>query len=305
MAMTIAMTGATGFVGAETLDRALAAGLTVKALARSAQPPRARLKWVHGSLADSRALDKTIRDVDVVIHIAGVVNAPDRAGFEAGNALGTVAVVDAMRRHGVRRLVHVSSLAAREPDLSDYGWSKDLAERHVKASGLDWTIARPPAIYGSGDREMLDLFRMAKRGLLLLPPGGRLSVIHVGDLARLLLTLAADRDASLAHVYEVDDGREGGWDHADFGRALGRAVGRATVRTLATPPWLLNAAARADRLLRGRKAKLTPDRVRYFCHPDWVSTPSLAVPAPLWTPQIATEDGLKATAEAYRAKGWL
>lgn len=305
MAMTIAMTGATGFVGAETLDRALAAGLTVKALARSAQPPRARLKWVHGSLADSRALNKTIRDVDAVIHIAGVVNAPDRAGFEAGNALGTVAVIDAMRRQGVRRLIHISSLAAREPDLSDYGWSKELAERHVLASGLDWTIVRPPAIYGPGDRDILDLFRMAKRGLMLLPPGGRLSAIHVTDLARLLLILAADRHVSPAHVYEVDDGTAGGWDHGDFGRALGRAVGRATVRTFASPPRLLNAAARVDRLLRGRKAKLTPDRVRYLCHPDWVSAPSLAVPAPLWTPQIATEDGLKTTAEAYRAKGWL
>lgn len=306
MTMNIAMTGATGFVGAETLDRALGAGHSVKALARTAQPPRARLKWVHGSLEQPKALDKMMRDADAVIHIAGVVNAPDRAGFEAGNAMGTVAVIDAMRRQGVRRLIHVSSLAAREPDLSDYGWSKELAERHVKASGLDWTIARPPAIYGPGDREMLDLFRMARRGLMLLPPGGRLSVIEVSDLARLLLTLADERDRkSLTHIYEVDDGTQGGWDHQDFGQALGRAVGRSSVRTYATPPWLLNAAARADSLLRGRKAKLTPDRVRYFCHPDWVSAPTLRVPSSLWTPQVATDAGLKATAEAYRAKGWL
>src|SRR3546814_19298491 len=60
--------------------------------------------------------------------------------------------------------------------LSDYGWSKELAERHVKASGLDWTIVRPPAIYGPGDQEMLELFRMAKRGVMLMTPGGRLAV---------------------------------------------------------------------------------------------------------------------------------
>jgi nucleoside-diphosphate-sugar epimerase len=305
MSMNIAMTGATGFVGAETLDRALAADHSVKALARSAQPPRAKLKWIHGSLEQPKALDKVMRDADAVIHIAGVVNAPDRAGFEAGNALGTVAVIDAMRRQGVRRLIHVSSLAAREPDLSDYGWSKELAERHVQASGLDWTIVRPPAIYGPGDREMLDLFRMAKRGFMLLPPGGRLSVIEVGDLARLLLILAAERDKSRTHIYEVDDGTPEGWDHRDFAAALGRAVGRASVRTHATPPWLLNAAAGADRLFRGRNAKLTPDRVRYYCHPDWVSASLLRVPARLWEPLVTTADGLKATAEAYRAKGWL
>ena len=298
------MTGATGFVGAEVLEQALGEGLRVNALTRRAQPPRARLKWVPGSLEDAAALDTLVRDADAVVHIAGVVNAPDRAGFEAGNARGTVAVIDAMRRRGIRRLIHVSSLAAREPQLSDYGWSKELAERHVKASGLDWTIVRPPAIYGPNDREMLELFRMAKRGVMMLPPGGRLSVIHVGDLARLLLATAKETENSLTRIYEVDDGTPGGWDHQDFGAAIGRAVGR-PVRTVATPRWALGMAARADRLIRRGNAKLTPDRVDYFCHPDWVVTPAMQPPRRLWMPQILTEDGLKATVAAYREKGWL
>ena len=300
----IAMTGATGFVGTDVLEQALGEGLRVNALTRRAQPPRARLKWVPGALEDAAAFDTLVRDADAVIHIAGVVNAPDRAGFEAGNARGTVAVIDAMRRRGIRRLVHVSSLAAREPELSDYGWSKALAERHVKASALDWTIVRPPAIYGPNDREMLDLFRMAKRGIMMLPPGGRLSVIHVGDLARLLLAAAKETENSLARSYEVDDGTPGGWDHHDFGAAIGRAVGR-QVRTVATPRWALGMAARADRMIRGGKAKLTPDRVDYFCHPDWVVTPEMQPPRRLWMSQIPTEDGLKATAAAYREKGWI
>ncbi|WP_176482769.1 NAD(P)H-binding protein [Sphingobium sp. D43FB] len=304
MSLRIAMTGATGFVGAETLDQALSVGHHVTALTRRAQPPRARLKWVPGSLDQAAGLDTLVRDADVVIHIAGVVNAPDRDGFEMGNARGTMAVVDAMRKRGVRRLIHISSLAAREPGLSDYGWSKDLAERHVRASGLDWTIVRPPAIYGPNDREMLELFRMAKRGIMLLPPGGRLSVIHVADLAQLLLALADDRDLSLAQTYDPDDGTPTGWDHKDFGAAIGRAVGR-SVRILATPAWLLGVAARTDRLFRGNGAKLTPDRVDYFCHPDWVAAADAHVPKQLWMPQIPTEEGLKATAQAYRTKGWI
>ena len=298
------MTGATGFVGSEMLNQALAAGHHVTAVTRRAQPPQARLKWVPGSLADRAALDTLVRDADVVIHIAGVVNAPDRDSFEAGNAKGTVALVDAMRRRGIRRLIHVSSLAAREPKLSDYGWSKELAERHVKASGLDWTIVRPPAVYGPGDREMLELFRMAKRGLMLLPPGGRLSLIEVGDLARLLLVLAGEKEMSLAHCYEADDGTPGGWDHLEFGRAIGRAVGR-QVRAFATPTWVLGLGARLDRMVRGKGAKLTQDRVSYFCHPDWVVTKRKQPPKKLWKPTVPTEEGLKATAEAYRAKGWL
>lgn len=298
------MTGATGFVGAEVLEQALGDGLRVNALTRSAQPPRAKLKWVHGSLEDAAALDTLVRDADAVIHIAGVVNAPDREGFEAGNARGTMAVVDAMRRRGIKRLVHVSSLAAREPGLSDYGWSKELAEKHVKASGLDWTIVRPPAIYGPGDKEMLELFRMAKRGIMMLPPGGRLSVIHVRDLAALLLALSCERENSLTRTYEVDDGTPGGWDHKDFGVAIGRAVGK-PVRTVATPEWLLSIAARTDRLMRGKKAKLTPDRVDYFCHPDWVVGKRRQPPKRLWLPQVKTEEGLRETVAAYREKGWL
>lgn len=304
MSLRIAITGATGFVGAELLDQALAAGHHVTALTRRAQPPRARLKWVPGSLSDKAALNTLVRDADVVIHVAGVVNAPDRDSFEAGNARGTMAVVDAMRKRGVRRLVHVSSLAAREPGLSDYGWSKELAERHVKASGLDWTIVRPPAIYGPNDREMLELFRMAKRGFMLLPPGGRLSVIEVSDLARLLLTLAGEKEQSLTHVYEVDDGTPDGWDHQDFGQAIGRAVGR-PVRSFATPAWLLGLAARMDRMCRGRNAKLTPDRVSYFCHPDWVAKKRRQPPKRLWKAAVNIEEGLKGTAQAYRKKGWL
>ncbi|WP_030539006.1 NAD(P)-dependent oxidoreductase [Sphingobium sp. DC-2] len=304
MTLRIAMTGATGFVGAETLGQALAAGHHVTAITRRAQPPRAHLKWVPGSLGDRAALNTLVRDADVVIHIAGVVNAPDRDGFEAGNARGTMALIDAMRQRGVRRLIHVSSLAAREPDLSDYGWSKALAEKHVKASGLDWTIVRPPAIYGPGDREMLELFRMAKRGIMLLPPGGRLSLIEVSDLSRLLLTLAGEKEESLAHCYEADDGTPGGWDHLEFGQAIGRAVGR-PVRTFATPNWALGLGARLDRILRGKGAKLTQDRVSYFCHPDWVVAKRKQPPKKLWQPKVATDEGLKATAEAYRIKGWL
>lgn len=140
----LAMTGATGFVGAETLTQALSAGHSVVALTRKPQPPRTGLEWVEGTLHDADALNRLVAGADAVLHIAGVVNAPDRAAFAAGNANGTANLIHAMERSGTRRLVHISSLAAREPQLSDYGWSKEQAETHVRASALDWTMVRPP-----------------------------------------------------------------------------------------------------------------------------------------------------------------
>ena len=144
---------------------------------------------------------------------------------------------------------------------------------------------------------------MAKRGLVMLPPPGKLSLIHVDDLARLLLALA-DPAAPAGPTIEPDDGREGGWTHEQFGQALGRAVGR-KVRTLSAPSALLRLAARADVLVRRDKAKLTPDRAAYFCHPDWSVSPDRAAPAALWQPRIDTEQGLAATARWYEAQRWL
>jgi nucleoside-diphosphate-sugar epimerase len=204
---------------------------------------------------------------------------------------------------GIHRFVHVSSLAAREPKLSLYGASKARSEELVRSSGLDWAIVRPPAVYGPGDKETLELFRMAKLGLMLMPPRGHVSLIHADDLARLLLALAAPAAPSGA-LFEPDDGKTGGWSHRQFARALGRAVGSRPA-ILSTPGLFLRLAARADQLLRGPKAKLTVDRAAYFSHRNWVVDPKRVPPSDLWQPQIPTDQGLTETAEWYRAKGWL
>ena len=80
-----------------------------------------------------------------------------------------------------------------------YGASKARAEALVEQSALDWSIVRPPAVYGPGDRETLELFKMARLGLMLMPPDGRLSLIHAKDLARLLLALAPARGSPIRH----------------------------------------------------------------------------------------------------------
>jgi nucleoside-diphosphate-sugar epimerase len=301
--MKLAITGGTGFVGAHVIDAALAAGHEVKALTRRDQPPRERLEWVPGALDDRPAIERLVGDSDAVIHVAGVITAPDAAGFEHGNVTGTLAMLAAATAGGARRFVHVSSLAAREPRLSLYGASKHRAEELVESSGLDWAIVRPPAVYGPGDKETLELFKMARLGLVLLPPKGRVSLIHVVDLARLLLDLTAPT-APKRLVIEPDDGRPGGWSHKEFALALGQAVGRRNV-SLSAPRPVMRLAAHLDRLVRGDRAKLTPDRAAYFCHPDWVASSGRFPPPGLWHPRIETHQGLAATACWYQEQGWL
>jgi nucleoside-diphosphate-sugar epimerase len=270
---------------------------------------------VRGGLGDAEALTALVAGADSVVHVAGLTNSPDPAAFEAANVTGTAHVIAAMKAARVKRLVFVSSLAARKPELSAYGASKAEAEALVEASGLDWTTVRPPGVYGPRDVDYLEMFRTAKAGFVPLPPGGASSLIHVRDLAELLVGLAgptaslledaASRRAISKHTYEPDDGREGGWSHKELAQAIGAAVGRAKVFAPHLPQSVLRIAARIDGALRGANAKLTPDRVGYMCHPNWVSRSDRKVPPAIWQPKISGEEGLKATAEWYKREGWL
>jgi nucleoside-diphosphate-sugar epimerase len=301
--MKLAITGGTGFVGARLLDAAVNAGHQVRALTRRPMAPRKGIEWVSGALDNQASLEALAAGANAVIHVAGVITGRTPADFEPCNVDGTRALLDAATAAGVGKFVHVSSLAAREPHLSLYGASKAKSEEIVAKAAIPWSIVRPPAVYGPGDKETLELFKMAKRGLVLLPPAGRLSLIHVDDLVALLLALA-EPGAPSGVTIEPDDGRPGGWTHKEFAAALASAFGRRAA-SISMPAAALRLGARADRLMRGKAAKLTADRAAYFSHPDWVVDPARAAPAGLWTPRIETEQGIAATAAWYRAQGWL
>lgn len=296
--MIVALTGGTGFLGGHVLDALLAAGHAIRALTRKPQAPRNEISWISGDLDTPGDL---CAGADAIIHVAGVVNA-NAATFDKGNRQGTETMLAAAHAAGIRRFVQISSLSAREPQLSNYGASKRAAEDAVFASALDWSIVRPPAIYGPGDTDNLELFRFAKRGIMPLPPKGRLSAIHAEDLARLIVAMVETAPARA--FYEADDGQPDGWSHRDYAHMIGAAVGRNPL-TLALPKAALNLGAALDGMFRGSKAKLTRDRVSYMTHPDWVIDPAKRPPASLWMPRISTADGLKATADWYRAEGWL
>ncbi len=302
--MSIAVTGGTGFVGQALLDAAAAQGLTLRALARKPQSPRSGVKWVAGDLGNRKALKTLVTGAEAVIHVAGLTNAPSAEAFEAGNVTGTLALAEAALAAGVQRFILVSSLAAREPELSFYGASKARAERVIMASGLDWTIVRPPAVYGPRDDGMFELFRAARWGVVPMPAEGRSSVIHADDLARLLLALVPGGEGVSHRTFEPDDGKPQGWSHEELARAIGWSVGR-RVRVLRLSPRMLDLAARGDKFLRGAKAKLTLDRAGYMAHPDWVASQAAQVPPGLWRSRIETREGLRATAEWYRRESWL
>lgn len=299
------MTGGTGFVGGHAIAAARARGHEVRALARSEQPARDGVSWVRGDLSDPGALRRLVEGADAVVHVAGVVNARTPAGFFEANVKGTAAM---RRAAGALPFVHVSSLAAREPQLSRYGASKRQAEDVVRGCAGPWVMVRPPGVYGPGDRELLALFRAVKAGLVPLPSGVA-AMIFGPDLGECLVALAEDLAGparAAGGVFEVDDGSPG-LSQAELARLIAAALGR-RVLVMPVPGFALRLGAAVDTArarASGGLPKLSFDRARYLAHPDW-STDSRAIRAlGLWAPTVGLADGLRRTADWYRAEGLL
>ncbi len=300
----LALTGATGFIGTTLLKRLSGAGWQVRALYRPRTgriPPRLPgVEWLSGNLEDQGALDALVAGTDAVIHCAGVVRGACRSDFDRVNADGAGRVARAAASlDRVPRFLLISSLAARTPQLSDYAASKWRGECAVKAASenLRWTVLRPPAVFGPGDRELLPLFRCIAKGFAPLPAGtnGRFSLIYIDDLATAVLRWL-EADAGHGRTFELDDGRPGGYAWDTVLTLAGRALREgAAVRRVPIPVPLLYLVALANlaaaRLL-GYAPMLTPGKLREIMHPDWLCDNEQFAIATGWRPTFGLELGL-------------
>lgn len=313
MTRIIALTGGSGFVGRRLVPRLAETGAQIRLLARDPgrlgeQP--AGTQVVHGDLANSEALDELVSGANAVIHMAGAIAARDKATFERINVEGTASIAAIAARHGVGRFVHLSSMAARQPDLSDYGASKLAGEAALMqyVGGISWVILRPPVVYGPGDKATLPLITQLIRRHAILPGAvsNRTSLIHVDDLADALIFLAAN-DSPKGTVHELDDGKPGGYSWADLGQIAGLNE-NITVNVHQLPKLVMMAVAHcasAFAKATGNPAMLTPGKVRELYHPDWVARHNLLADNSNWQPRINFTDGFAGTLEWYRKHQWL
>jgi nucleoside-diphosphate-sugar epimerase len=241
------VTGATGLVGGEVVDRLLERGDTVRALVVepwALDALRARgVEAVPGDLAETTDLHPLVAGTDVIVHCAGVVQmAAARREIWAVNVDGTERLLAAAARAGCSRFVYLSSVAvyghARAPIAEDapqrpvgaYGESKRAAEEALwrchAAHGLPVTALRPCPIYGARDRKITEaLRRVARLRVLPLPRAGdRLAdLVHVADVADAAL-LAAVAPGAVGRAYNVTDGER--HTYRDILLALEQVTGR-------------------------------------------------------------------------------
>jgi nucleoside-diphosphate-sugar epimerase len=230
------VTGATGFIGGHLVAELRSRGVRVRAAIRaavdSARLPDGVDGVVVGSIGSTTDWAAALSGVDVVYHLAGLAHQPDArmqtglSPFMAVNEGGTRSLAQqCAASRTVKRIVFVSSmLAAATRDESGesgegasypatpYGHSKLAAEHTLEASLArgrpDWTIIRPPLVYGPGNPGNMARLLQLTRLPLPLPLGGianRRSFLYVGNLVDLLMRVAHDPRASRQVFPAADD----------------------------------------------------------------------------------------------------
>lgn len=306
MSDIIAITGATGFAGGHVIAELLECGHRLRALVRNPEAAEipAGVETVKGDLADAAALETLVAGAGAVIHLAGALTALKREDYFRVNEQGTRAVVEAAERAKVRRFIHVSSLAAREPQLSAYAASKRAGEEAVTArmAALNAIIIRPPAVYGPGDRGTLPLIAELTRPVAVIPgrAEARFSLIHGRDLARIIAMALTEGGQGLS---EVSDGKPGGYGWTELIEA-GSALRGTPIIPFFLPRAIPAAVARLAELnawRTGKPSMVNRGKIAELYHPDWVAKPgTLALPH-----AIPFAQGFAETVAWYRKSGWL
>lgn len=316
------ITGGTGFVGSHLVEVLAQTGDQARALVREGSDTRILeqhgIETVRGSLDDVGSLRHALADASVVLHLAAATRALRPDTFHEVNTRGTERLLEAMEAEGARRMVYLSSLAAVGPTrgrpvepgdeprpITAYGRSKLAGERAALAhENVDTAVLRAPAVYGPRDRDLLTFFRLARWHVL--PTAGAperpIQLVHARDLARAILKAG---NASARGVFHVAEPRAYPW--CEVLRMVARAVGRRTVQVRVPDVVVRAAAALSETLARrlGKPVIFDRDKARELLAPGWTCETERAHDGLGFRAGIPLGEGLRETAEWYRAYGWL
>lgn len=237
---TVAVTGATGFVGRHLVRELLSRGHRVRALVRSAKKAAAvlprdalddgRVRLVAGDVLDERSPDELVEGADACCHLIGIIReGAGRQTFERMHVRATERMVAACERRGAAlaspmRYVQMSALGVGGESRVAYRATKDAGERAVRASALAWTIVRPGMIHGPDGEFMqtvkawaqgrafpyvaMPAFTRPKAGGKALGPvpieweTATVAPVHVDDVAWVFAEALGRRDA-VGEVYHL------------------------------------------------------------------------------------------------------
>jgi nucleoside-diphosphate-sugar epimerase/predicted dehydrogenase len=316
----VLVTGGTGWLGKAVVKRLRDHGESVRVLAHRPNPVMeddSRIHLVYGDLGDPQAVERAVKGVDVVYHVGATMRGRGWAEFNCGTVEGTQNVVDACLRHGVKRVVYVSSLtvldyARMTPDsVIDenapvepyperrglYTQAKVAAERIVvdaiRDRQLPAVVLRPGQIFGPGAEKVppFGTVTVGSRWLVIGSGDLRLPLVYIDDVVD-AIEAAATREGVCGSVFQLVDPAK-----VDQKRYIQLCAEKGPVRPVYASRALLYGLAVALECL-GRALHKNVPLTRYKLE-------SITAPASYdcstakrdlgWSPGVGTEAGLKAT----------
>ena len=302
--MRILVTGATGFVGINTVNY-LKGKHEIVAFLRDkskAEVLNGDVEVAVGNVLDKESLNRAVNGVDAVVHIGGLINATNLERLYQINRIGSKNVAEVCIENGINNIVYVSSLAARGPDgfttpVSHYGHSKRLGELEFihRCYNRNLKIIRPPIIYGPYDKGCIDLFKMAKIGIL--PKlNRRYSLVFIDDFVKAIEKLL-DLETNKPEIFYISGSKA---ESGRINRALFDAVSKKGVEIP-----IADALIGLSMFLKIESKAFSKDKIREIKPKAWTCNNEILFKRTKFKPSVEIEEGFKITARWYKKHGWL
>lgn len=326
--MKALVTGGTGFIGSHLTEALIRKGVQVRCLFRKTSD----LKWlkglpiefVHGDCNDKPSLEKAVRDVDWVFHLAGVTKAIKEETYFEVNGLGTENLILACLENNPRlqKFIYISSQAAAGPSrngcnkkesdpcepVSFYGRSKRVGEEKVltHAPELPVLILRPSAVYGPRGEDIFAFFKCLARRIkpCLIGPDQHLSLCYVQDIVQGIL-LAVETQTKSGDIFFLADGND--YRMEELGDIVAQAMGIIAFRIRVPKRIIWGIAFFSEYLskLFKRPFLLNKDKAAEMIQKDWVCDITKARALLGFEPKVPLSEGARLTFEWYKNEKWL
>jgi NADH dehydrogenase len=245
--MKVLITGGTGYIGGKLREHIRKEGHEVRVLVRKGSEdklhPVDAYEIVQGDIFNTNACLRASDGCDAVVHLVGIIREFPSKGitFDQYHRVATWNIVDAARRSGVPRFVHMSALGTREDASSTYHQTKYAGEQVVMESGLRWTVFRPSIVMGSGDDMTKQIVDLIHKPVVPLINGGKtlFQPIALDDVCT-AMSKSLLMPETQQQIYEL-----GGPDRVSFRDLVAMIADQLNVkiRTTNVPAWMIKPVA--------------------------------------------------------------
>ncbi len=326
--MKVLVTGATGFVGSHLVDKLLEKYYEVYCLKRNTSSTKwldgKNVKYVEGDLFSNESLEKCIKEMDYVFHVAGVVKSKTKEGFFKGNYEATKNLLEITNKVNpdIKKFIFVSSLAAAGPartkkpvdentkpePITTYGISKLKAEEEVQKykDKFPTVIVRPPAVFGPRDTEILIYFKTFSKGLnsVIGFDAKYLSLVYVEDLADGII-LAAEKKEADNQTYFICLDKAYNWD--EIGSLTSKLLGKRAIKIRLPHSVVYSVGYLAELFstFSSKPATLNLEKCKDITQLRWVCSNQKAKSELGFKPKYTLEESFQKTIDWYKKVKWI